>query len=124
MATLDFRPKTIDIICVAGDSISFNLTVVDIGNLTNPVFTGQVRDAGEINVEDFVVTPTVDGAVLRLTPAQTRSLSELPSSGGVVVGGTKVWKGRYDVQLAHDPDMVRTLIRGTLTIEMDVTRSG
>jgi hypothetical protein len=108
----------------AGDSVSFNVHVLDWGNLSNPVITAQVRDLDGKNPQDFTVTPIADGGACVLFPAQTRTLFELgPTRGQVVVGGnsSRTWKGRYDVQISHDASMARTFVKGELTLEEDVT---
>jgi hypothetical protein len=59
-----------------------------------------------------------------LTSVLTRTLGELAGTGQRIVMGDSspaVWRGRYDVQLVHEPEMVRTLVKGPLSIEEDVT---
>jgi hypothetical protein len=120
-ASLDFRPQQVDILCAAGDSVSFNVHVVGIENLTTPVFSGQVRAPQDSVVEEFTAVPTATGATLVLDPTQTRMLMDVAGQQRVV-GAPAVSRCTYDVQLEHSPGVVRTLIRGRFTIEEDVTR--
>lgn len=126
MSELDFRPKRATIRVPAGDSVSLTCTVKGIENLTNPVFTGQVISCDGVTVEDFTVDPTATGAVLRLLPSQTRALGDLAQPPWQRVVGqdcvVKTWVGRYDIQLTHDPDVVRTFVKGDFFVEEDVTQ--
>lgn len=123
MSTLDFRPKKVDIVVVAGDDLNLTCDVDGIENLLNPVLAGRVKDGWEEHVEDFTSSPTATGAVLALTSQQIRDLSELNTVGQKVVGANgllELWKGLYDLQLSHDGG-TRTFMGGTFTIVSDVT---
>ncbi len=118
---LDFTPLEQPIRLPAGDSLSITCDIAGIELLTNPVFTGRVSGGGTV-FEDFVVAHTATGAVLRLTPAQTRALFDSDETQVIVSpGGGGAWFGRYDLQLSHDPDVARTFMRGSFTVESDVT---
>jgi hypothetical protein len=126
MATqvLDLRAAPLDVAMPAGDSLTFNITVEDITQIPNPVWSGTVKD-DDGNTEDFTCTPTASGCTVTLYPAQTRALAESSTvrEKHQVVGASsvKVWRGRYDVQVAYDTGMVRTLLKGWLELEEDVT---
>lgn len=122
-STLDFRPARRAIAMLAGDSLSITIDVAGIEALVNPVFSGQVRN-GPTVVEDFVVDATATGAVLRLTPTQSRALYDSGATQ-VRVGSEEggVWEGYYDLQLEHDPEVCRTFLRGPLIIEGDTTHA-
>lgn len=120
---LDLRAKALDVVVPAGDSLSFTITVEDIGQIPNPVWSGAAKDA-DGNLEDFTCTPTASGCVATLYPAQTRALSQLGSGQQQKVVGAsspQLWRGRYDIQVAYDAGLVRTFVSGWLTIEEDVT---
>jgi hypothetical protein len=124
--TLDFTPRRVDIKCKAGDSVVFEIILDDIANIPTPVWTAQVADERREHVDDFVMTPTATGTMVELQPAQTRALGELGGTTQRVVGAvgseTPLWAGRFDVQLGYDAGLVRTLVRGVISILEDVTR--
>lgn len=124
---LDYSPVQIQVTVTAGDSVAFRVLVDDIANIPEPVWSAQVRDGKGDNVQDFMAVPEPDGCAFYLSPEQTRNLSLLPGARRqqVVVGVGRtvmLWQGEFDVQLAYDAGMVRTLARGTLKITWDVTR--
>ena len=121
---LDFTAEVVPIEGTAGDYLSFAVVVDEWANLTNPVLTAQIRDSDGNNPEDFTFVPDLTGGVLYVLPEQTRRLFELEDPGTyVLVGkhGGKVWTGKYDIQLSHDTSVARTLIKGSVELEEDVT---
>lgn len=122
---LDFRPETVNLQTVAGDSVSFQVHLAGLDAAApDAVWQAQVRGADGEAAEDFSCSPITDGVAVLLTPEQTRRLYQLESCGPRVVGpgvGGRVWTGRYDIQLVRDTTFVRTLVRGELRIETDVT---
>jgi len=119
---LDFRPTQRGIAVLAGDSLAINCDVVEFDTLTNPVFTAQLRD-GETLMESFIVEPHLTGALLRLTPEQTRRVYDtVPLQQVVGSSSAAQWRGAYDIQLAWDDDEVHTFLAGPFIIQGDVTR--
>ncbi len=104
----------------------FEIILDDIDNIPTPVWAGQVTDEDRTYVDDFVMTPTATGVVVELQPAQTRALGELGGVSQRVVGvpGSEapLWVGLFDVQLSYGEGLVRTMVRGTLSILKDVTQ--
>lgn len=132
MGTLDVRPESVDILGYAGDTLT--ITVVAPASLVNAkAWTAEIRsaiDATTVDAEFVITPPTVaDGpAYLVLDAATTRLLA----SSGVLRKirtreGTTVevlrYKGVWDCQVsAAGLDPVRTLVKGTISIDQDVTR--
>lgn len=124
---LNFNPARVDLRGTAGDSIVFTVTVDDISKLPNPVWKAQARDGEGNNPQEFRCEATADGVIVILDPDQTRTLSQLPSARRAqrvanVGSAVAVWQGEYDLQVTHDPDMVRTLLQGAIFLQLDVTR--
>lgn len=124
--TLDYRPKRVPIAVDAGSSVSFHVTVADITQIPNPVWKGQAKSLDGLVVEDFQMTPDATGANAVLFPAQTRALFESNTTTyqQQVVGAAgdpATWVGWYDIQVGYDTGMLRTVVKGPLLIEEDVT---
>lgn len=125
--TLNYLPQRVDIRCKAGDSVSFEVKLEEIDQIPDPFWTASVADEARAYVEDFMVTPTAEGAVFTLHPEQTRALSErenVLTQRIVGAPGTPalLWAGSYDVELSYDTSLARTLVRGAVEIYEDVTR--
>lgn len=123
---MDFRPKRVPIAVDAGSSVSFHVTVADVSQIPNPVWKGQAKSLDGLVVEDFQVTPDATGASCVLFPAQTRALfdSNTTTYQQQVVGNEgspATWVGWYDIQVGYDTGMLRTVVKGPLRIEEDVT---
>ena len=119
---IDFTAKVVPIEGTAGDYLSFSVSITEWDNLTSPVLAAQVRDHSGGNPEDFTFVPGVNGGVLYLLPEQTRRLFELDAAYAVVGRyGSKVWTGKYDIQISHDSVMDRTLVTGPVELAEDVT---
>lgn len=131
MAVLDLRPQIADVMGYAGDTLIISV-VVSTNYIAGRTFSAQVRPAvgsPEISATFDITEPTEPNgaAYLTLPSAVTRSLVE---SGGARVrlreGGVTYdvmrFSGVYDCQLSmNGGDPVRTVVKGTLTIDMDVT---
>jgi hypothetical protein len=115
-------PQRVDLIVYAGDGVTLRLTAVD----------GETGDslnlAGEINAQvkanrsdaepitEFVVNTdqAADGILdLSLSGEQTAAL----------LTDSSRFRGSWDVQWLADGEQPRTLVQGSLTCDLDVTRS-
>lgn len=136
MVSIDTRPKVVDITAYGGDTLTIKVTApVELTN--GMVWNAQLRadreDATPIDAT-FVITlpnpPTDPAAYLVLRSADCRRLI---GTGTVLRKRTKAgttvtvqsYTGVYDCEIKHptNPDPVRTLVQGTLTLDMDVTRT-
>jgi hypothetical protein len=111
MATLvDLTPPRVDVRIVAGDTLTFSLTVRDSDGgpfiLTGTLAAQARRTFRDETAVDFTVTANANVATLTLDAAETADM----------VGGW-VWDVDYT-----DTDGVRTLAAGLLTVAPEVTR--
>jgi hypothetical protein len=122
---IDVQPKLLDLALYAGDGFTIKLNCVDSDG--DPVdMTGTVRaqirltpQAADPPLVEFasIMTDAWQGiVVLKLTGAQTKLLSDDPSS----VNGKFV--GAWDIQWAPAGAEPRTLSRGSVECVSDVTR--
>lgn len=136
--TLDTRPQVVDIYHYAGDTLTIRVTA-PAGVIAGMVWTGQIRSARDASAIDaeFLITPDETGASVVLPAAISASLA---STGAVLSGAAlrradpQPWSqkitalqryiGVYDVQVSGPggAEPVRTLVQGTLTLDMDVSR--
>jgi hypothetical protein len=136
VATIDTRPQIVDITHYGGDTLTIKVTAPE-SITTGMVWSAQVRanrDTGTPVDATFVITPPVPGgdtaAYVMLKASDCRRLI---GTGAVVRKRTTVgtlatvqsYVGVYDVQINHptNPDPVTTLVQGSLTLDMDVTRA-
>ena len=142
MAAIDLTPQVLDITALGGDTVSFEVRFPP-GYVAGRKWTAQVRSVTESATVDatFVVAlgATEDDPIhLTLTSAATRSLvtsaaTMMARSQVVKRSGTPFavgdplakYKGVWDCQLAPlaGGDPTTTVIRGTVTINLDVTRA-
>lgn len=120
MATLDTRPQVVDITHYAGDTLPLRINTSD--DFSTAVWSGEVRlDHADATPDaTFSFTPDTGGALAILSDTDTAALNALGLD--VTENGQtfKRYTGIYDIQV--DDGMVRTLVRGKLTIDEDVTR--
>ena len=109
--TVTLRPKTVNIAGYAGDTLTIRIHVSDPEYVAGAVWTAQVRDdhAGPVVATFNVVMEDAQTAILTLAAEDTAELG--------------VFSGVWDVQAAQDPDPVRTLAQGAVTLAADVTRA-
>lgn len=132
MAVIDTRPDTVDIIHYAGDTLTIRVEAP--ASLTDGMtWLAQIkatRDSPTVDAVFNITPPQSSGgpAYLELPAAKT---SELAGTGQVLremvagqLAAIQRYSGEWDVQVSDNgADPVKTLAQGTLTIELDVTRS-
>jgi hypothetical protein len=124
MASIDTRPKVVDIAHYAGDTLTIRVNVSDVV-VAGREWSAQVRALrdGTLDAEFLIQTDEL-GAWLTLPEAETRRLA----NGGELVRATRGrvlrYTGDWDVQVAPvgGGDPVTTFAQGKLTIDLDVTR--
>lgn len=131
MAILDLRPQIVDVYGYAGDTLEIKVIVPTI-YIAGRTFQAQVRpSAGSstLSATFTIIEPTETNgpAILQLPSDVTRSLVE---TGGVkarfrnegVTLNVMRYTGVWDCQLSLDGlDPVRTVVKGALYIDLDVT---
>lgn len=122
---IDTRPQIVDIWHYAGDTLPIGVNTTD--NFSTATWTGEVRldhaDATADATFSFVVDPGGSGAVAILSDVDTRALNDL---GNPVTEDGKTftrYEGIYDIQIEAVDGTVRTLFRGSIKIDSDVTRA-
>lgn len=133
MAVLDARPQTIECATYAGDT--FTLAIIAPAELVEGrVWLAQLRaapDATAIDATWDVTPPVTPGgpAYITLPSAVTTALAQSApitrSSRAAAAPNVQRYQGVWDVQVSGPPagaDPVKTLVRGTLTIDLDVSR--
>lgn len=135
MATLSSVPQSVDLSAYGGDTFSFSITAPS-ALVDGMEWLAQIRSANDSTLIDAVfdiIPPTVpDGpAFLTLPSSETRRLVE--GSGLQVVRKLGVaqpmmvqqYKGVWDCQVSGvgGIDPVVTLVVGTITIDLDVSRA-
>lgn len=131
MATLDTRPGVVDLLTYGGDT--FTLTITAPEEITDGmVWAAQIRTtqgSDTVDAEFTITPPAVSGGPAFLT-LDSETTSALVVGAPVIVRrvGRAVlsvaqYVGVWDCQVSADgDDPVRTLVQGTLTVELDVTR--
>jgi hypothetical protein len=132
MADLDTVPMRKDVAAYAGDTLTLKVVAPAtlVGGMT---WAAQVRSAPgapDIDATFSIIEPTVANgpAYLTLSSAQTSGLfARRATSVRKMVDGraveTVAYTGVWDCQVSDNgADPVRTLVRGMLTLELDVTR--
>jgi hypothetical protein len=131
MAILDLRPQVVDVNGYAGDTLEIAV-VVPTTYINGRTFSAQVRPVvgSDVLSATFEITEPVEPngpAFLRLPSAVTRALVE---TGGARVRTRELgittnimrFSGVWDCQLSlNGGDPVRTVAKGALYIDMDVT---
>lgn len=132
MAVIDTRPDQVDIIHYAGDTLTIRVEAP--ASLTDGMtWLAQVkasRDSATVDAVFEITPPQTPGgpAELVLPAAVTAALGGTGQVLREMVAGTLAaiqrYQGEWDVQVSDNGlDPVKTLAQGTLTIELDVTRS-
>jgi hypothetical protein len=133
MTDIDLRPKVMNLLCYSGDTVAFTVTI-PWANAAGKEWQAQVRsarDASEPDAEFTIVPPGGDGdpAIVTLASEDTKRLAgQAPVVRAMSAAGSlaemRVYSGVYDVQISDGgSDPVNTLLQGSLTIELDVTRT-
>lgn len=132
MATLDTRPDPVDLLLYGGDT--FTLTVTAPALLTDGAsWSAQIRgsrDAATVDAVFLITVPEYSGGPAYLT-LDAETTTTLVNGGAIIrrrvgreVRAIQQYLGEWDCQVSADgDDPVRTLVQGTITIELDVTRS-
>jgi len=123
---LDFTPPVVNVVGYAGDTLSITILTTPPTYTDGALWSAQVRasTASSEVLEFFSIEPVVGGACLTLTAEQTARLAEL----GVVKRSRgcdvyQMFQGTWDAQvLWTETGRVQTLVRGGLSMAMDVTR--
>ena len=124
-------PTNVPITWLGGDTLTFTVTAPD-SVVAGMEWLAQVRSSEDAATVDatFAITPpaVADGpAYLTLSAAETArlvGLGTIVQRGGPTPRAIQQYKGVWDVQVATPGglDPVRTLAKGTLTLEADVSR--
>lgn len=133
MATIDTRPQVVDIIHYAGDTLTIEVTAPD-ALVSGKTWNAQVRSTRDSAViaATFQVTPSTGPGVPTYLTLDSATCASLAGTQGLmarsmeagVLNAVMRFTGVWDVQISDaGSDPVRTLAQGTLTIELDVTRS-
>jgi hypothetical protein len=107
-------PKVVDLVCYAGDTLSFTVTApaAVVEGLTWKAQVRKSSTATGVDATFLVVPPTVSGgpAQVTLTAADTARLGS--------------YYGAWDIQVASPDggDPVHTLVQGEFAVERDVSR--
>ena len=131
MTTIDTTPQWVDIKHLVGDTLTIEVTAP--ASITDgKVWEAQIRstrDAAVVDASFTITPPAVSGgpAYLELSAATTRALASLGTFLREMKGTRAVsiqrYTGEFDVQLSvAGSDPVTTLVQGSLTLDLDVTR--
>jgi hypothetical protein len=128
---IDLRPKVMNILCYAGDTVVFAVKI-PWATAVGKAWKGQVRlvrDAAEPDAEFIITPPAADGdaAYVMMPAADTKRLAgQAPVVRAMNAGSLaemRVYSGVYDVQISDaGSDPVNTLVQGAFTVELDVSR--
>lgn len=132
MTDIDLRPKVMNLLAYAGDTVAFTVTI-PWANAAGKDWKAQVRrtrDQAEPDAEFIITPPAGDGdpAYVLLAAIDTKRLAgQAPAVRAMSAAGSlaemRVYSGVYDVQISDGgSDPVNTLVQGSLTIELDVSR--
>jgi hypothetical protein len=119
--TIDTRPQSLAILHYGGDTLILNITTAS--DYSTASWNGQIRLTHSEASPDatFSIEPDSLGAIVTLSSTDSAALNAL----GVDVtenGQTfKRYSGVFDIQIAED-GVVNTLVRGTITVDSDVTK--
>jgi predicted phage tail protein len=116
---IDTRPQIVDIQHYAGDTLSFQIDVNE--DVSTGTWAGQIRTSRGATVDaEFSFTPNAGGTAVILSATDSSALAALGVP--VVEGGISYnrYTGVYDVQLLMGTT-VSTFVRGTITVDSDVT---
>lgn len=140
MATLDTRPDTVDISHYGGDTLTITVTAPEslVGGREWSAQIRTTRDAANVDAQ-FVITPPAEPngpAYLVLPASECRRLvgqaAALMTRRTIAPRGPEVnplalgkYSGVWDCQITGPggTDPVRTLAQGSITIDLDVTRT-
>lgn len=132
MSVLDVRPQSVDVLGYAGDTLTIQITA-PAALVDGQTWSAEVRSSESATTVDAtfdVIPPTVsDGpAYIVLDAADTRRLAgtgvlrRIRTREGTTQEVIR-YKGVWDCQVSNaGADPVRTLVKGTLVIDQDVTR--
>ena len=110
MTTVDLRPRSLDLPGYAGDTITLRVTAADPTLVEGGTWVAQVRATHDDEIAaTFTVTMEGEASALLTLDADTTTL----------LGGG--FTGQYDCQVTTGT-VVRTLVRGKLTLAHDITR--
>jgi hypothetical protein len=133
MASISTIPTIVDITHYGGDT--FTLEVIAAPEVTDgQVWNADIklaRDSDVIDASFSIVAPPVGGGSAYLTLSSVDSarlvgeaaiITRRAPSGALL--SIKKYVGVWDCQVSHptNPDPVRTLVQGSFSIEVDVTR--
>lgn len=151
MVSIVLKPAELNFSMIAGDSLTVRIVFTERSTgaptpLAGMTFAAQVREvstdaapavsfaitnspvAAETNVRVLSLTPDQsDALVRRKTTAIVNSLTGEPVTGAFTVspatqGYVVRWSGRWDLEVRLPDSQVRTLVAGTISVDLDVTR--
>jgi hypothetical protein len=121
MQTIDTRPQSVAIQHYAGDTLILNITTAS--DYSTATWAGQIRlnHADATPDATFSIVPDTIGAVATLSATDSAALNDLGVE--VTEGGQtfKRYSGIFDIQIVEGA-IVNTLVRGTITVDSDVTK--
>ena len=132
MTDIDLRPKVMNLLVYAGDTVVFAV-IIPWATAAGKTWKGQVRltrDAAEPDAEFVITPPAAEGgsAYVMMPAADTKRLAgQSPVVRAMSSAGSlaemRVYAGVYDVQISDaGSDPVNTLVQGSFTVELDVSR--
>ena len=119
--TIDTRPQSIDIKHYAGDTLVLNITTDSDYSLAT--WTGQIRlnHADATPDATFTIVPDAAGAIATLSATDTAALNLLGVEVTELGQTFKRYTGVFDIQVVEGT-VVSTLVRGTISVDSDVTK--
>ena len=134
MDTLDVRPKIVDVFGYAGDTLTVGVIAPE-SLVAGKQWDAQVRltpNDTEVQATFEIVPPVSPGGIATVTlPSEvTRALAQAGTTVMKKKIGTRsinvqVFEGVWDCQVSNaGDDPIRTLVRGAVMIELDITRAG
>jgi hypothetical protein len=115
-------PQRVDLVAYAGDGVTLRLSAVNAETGDNLDLAGELAAQVKANRSDEepLTEFTID------TEQAAEGILELSLSGeqtAALLTDSSRFKGSWDVQWTADGEQPRTLVQGTLTCDLDVTRS-
>jgi len=115
-------PQRVDLVLYAGDGVTLRLTAVDAETGDILDLTGEIAAQVKANRND----PEALTAFTVNTDQAANGLLDLSLSGEQTAALTTDearFKGAWDVQWIAEGEQPRTLVQGSVTCDLDVTRS-
>lgn len=130
MTTLDARPQWVPLAGYGGDTLTVRVIVSDYAAVAGRRWDAQVRrepTSSGVDATFSIVPPAASGqpGVLTLSAADAARLADMGTEVRVREGTqtltVKRYEGVWDCQVSLGSE-VRTLVRGSIIIDKDITR--